>query len=175
MREIEIGSAKKRHWRLAGAMAASAVLIVQASARADDHVTPPAVGEQVAQSSQPRSFAIPAQPLASALDRFADQTGISFAYRTGDLSAMRSPGVSGMLTPREALQQLLAGTGVSFAFTGANTVTITRAPETGAGALQLDPVQVQGFAVPQQAMIDNLPAGIRRRAGCDRQPARSAG
>ena len=157
MREIEIGSQKKRHLRLAGAMAASAVLIVQAPARADDHVAPPAAGGQVAQASQPRSFAIPAQPLASALDRFADQTGVSFAYRTGDLSAIRSPGVTGMLTAREALQQLLAGTGVSFAFTGANTVTITKAPESGAGAVQLDAVQVQGSGLVQQSTIDNLP------------------
>ena len=139
-------------------MAAGAVLLLQAPAHADNHATSRATGEQVAQSNQPREFAIPAQPLASALDRFADQTGISFAYRTGDLSAIRSPGVTGMLTPREALQQLLAGTGVSFAFTGANTVTITKAPESGAGAVQLDPVQVQGvFPVPPQAMIDNLP------------------
>ena len=157
MREREVESGKKMHWRVAGAMAAGAVLLLQTPAHADNGVVSHAAGEQIAQSNQARSFAIPAQPLASALDRFADQTGISFAYRTGDLSAMRSRGVSGMLKPREALQQLLAGTGVSFAFTGANTVTITRAPETGAGALQLDPVQVQGFAVPQQAMIDNLP------------------
>ncbi len=155
MRESEIGSAKKMHWGVAGAMAAGAVLLLQAPARADNQVVPPAAGEQLAQSSQPRSFAIPAQPLASALDRFADQTGISFAYRTGDISTIRSPGVSGMLAPREALQQLLAGTGVSFAFTGANTVTITRAPDAGAGAMQLDAVQVQGLN--QQSTIDNLP------------------
>lgn len=155
MRESEIGSAKKMHWGVAGAMAAGAVLLLQGPARADNQVVPPAAGEQLAQSSQPRSFAIPAQPLASALDRFADQTGISFAYRTGDISTIRSPGVSGMLAPREALQQLLVGTGVSFAFTGANTVTITRAPDAGSGAMQLDAVQVQGLN--QQSTIDNLP------------------
>ncbi|TAJ90922.1 MAG: TonB-dependent receptor [Reyranella sp.] len=155
MRESEIGSAKKMHRGVAGAVAAAAVLLLQAPARADNHVVPPVAGEQLAQSSQPRSFAIPAQPLASALDRFADQTGISFAYRTGDISTIRSPGVSGMLAPREALQQLLAGTGVSFAFTGANTVTITKAPDAGSGAMQLDAVQVQGLN--QQSTIDNLP------------------
>ena len=155
MRESEFGSAKKMHWGVAGAMAAGALLLLEAPARADNQVVPPAAGEQLAQSSQPRSFAIPAQPLASALDRFADQTGISFAYRTGDISTIRSPGVSGLFAPREALQQLLAGTGVSFAFTGANTVTITRAPDAGSGAMQLDAVQVQGLN--QQSTIDNLP------------------
>lgn len=157
MRENEVESGKKMHWRVAGAMAAGAVLLLQAPAQADNRGASPAAGEQIAQSGQPRSFAIPAQPLASALDRFADQTGISFAYRTGDLSAIRSPGATGMLTPREALQQLLAGTGISFAFTGANTVTITKAPESGAGAVQLDAVQVQGSGLVQQSTIDNLP------------------
>lgn len=157
MGEIDSGAVKKRHWRVAGAMAAGAALLLQSPARADERDARQAADEQIAQSAQPRSFAIPPQPLASALDRFADQTGISFAYRTGDLSTIRSPGVTGMLTPREALQQLLVGTGVSFAFTGANTVTITKAPESGAGAVQLDAVQVQGSGLVQQSTIDNLP------------------
>jgi iron complex outermembrane receptor protein len=157
MGEIDSRAVKKRHWRVAGAMAAGAALLLQSPARADERDARQAADEQIAQSAQPRSFAIPPQPLASALDRFADQTGISFAYRTGDLSTIRSPGVTGMLTPREALQQLLVGTGVSFAFTGANTVTITKAPESGAGAVQLDAVQVQGSGLVQQSTIDNLP------------------
>lgn len=157
MGEIDSRAVKKRHWRVAGAMAAGAALLLQSPAQADERDARQAAHEQIAQSAQPRSFAIPPQPLASALDRFADQTGISFAYRTGDLSTIRSPGVTGTLTPREALQQLLAGTGVSFAFTGANTVTITKAPESGAGAVQLDAVQVQGSGLVQQSTIDNLP------------------
>lgn len=157
MGEIDSRAVKKRHWRVAGAMAAGAALLLQSPAQADERDARQAADEQIAQSAQPRSFAIPPQPLASALDRFADQTGISFAYRTGDLSTIRSPGVTGTLTPREALQQLLAGTGVSFAFTGANTVTITKAPESGAGAVQLDAVQVQGSGLVQQSTIDNLP------------------
>ena len=157
MGEIDSRAVKKRHWRVAGAMAAGAALLLQSPAQADERDARQAADEQIAQSAQPRSFAIPPQPLASALDRFADQTGISFAYRTGDLSTIRSPGVTGTLTPREALQQLLAGTGVSFAFTGANTVTITKAPESGAGAVQLDAVQVQGSGAVPQSTIDNLP------------------
>jgi len=157
MGEIDSGAVKKRHWRVAGAMAAGAALLLQSPARADERDARQAADQQIAQSAQPRNFAIPPQPLASALDRFADQTGISFAYRTGDLSTIRSPGVTGMLTPREALQQLLVGTGVSFAFTGANTVTITKAPESGAGAVQLDAVQVQGSGLVQQSTIDTLP------------------
>ena len=60
------------------------------------------------------SFAIPAQPLAAALDRYAEVTGMSFAYRTGDMSALNSPGVSGTMTTLDSLQRLLAGTGLKF-------------------------------------------------------------
>jgi iron complex outermembrane recepter protein len=70
---------------------------------------------------------------------------------------LNSPGVSGSLTVEEALRRLLAGTGVTFSFAGTSTVTLAR-PDAGSGAVQLDPVQVQGaFPVPPQAMIDNLP------------------
>jgi len=113
--------------------------------------------EQIAQVDKPRSFSIQPQPLASALERFADQAGVSFAYRTGDISTLNSPGVSGTLSPREALQQILSGTGVTFTFTGVSTVILAR-PAGSSGATMLDPVNVQGaFLVPPQAMIDNLP------------------
>jgi len=142
--------------RIVGTVLAGAALLWQLPAGAQQ----PHAGaseNNVAQADQPRSFAIPPQPLSSALERFADQAGISFAYRTGDLSSVSSPGVSGTLTPREALARLLAGTGVTFAFTGTNTVTLARA-DAGAGAVQLDAVRVQGYPVPPQATIDNLPA-----------------
>ena len=134
---------------------AGVTMVFQTQAMADDLSTnsPPAL---VAQADATRSFSIVPQSLASALDRFAEQAGVSFAYRSSDLANLRSPGVSGSMTPRDALQRLLGGTGVSFTFTGATTVTLARAPDAS-GAVQLDPVQVQGNAVPPQATIDNLP------------------
>ena len=141
--------------RIVGMVLAGAALLWQWQAGAQEPL-PGGPENNVAQADRPRSFAIPPQPLSSALERFADQAGISFAYRTGDLSSVSSPGVSGTLTPREALARLLAGTGVTFAFTGTNTVTLARA-DAGTGAIQLDAVRVQGYPVPSQAMIDNLP------------------
>ena len=121
--------------RIVGTVLAGTAFLWQLPAGAQQP-QPGAPENNVAQADQPRSFAIPPQPLPSALERFADQAGISFAYRTGDLSSVASPGVSGTLTPREALARLLAGTGVTFAFTGTNTVTLARA-DAGAGAVQL--------------------------------------
>ena len=139
--------------RIVGTVLTSAAILWQAPVGAQE---PQPDAPHVAQADQPRSFAIPPQPLPSALERFADQAGISFAYRTGDLSALSSPGVSGTFTPREALARLLVGSGITFSFTGISTVTLAKA-DTGAGAVQLDAVRVQGFPVPPQAMIDNLP------------------
>lgn len=141
--------------RIVGTILAGAALLWQLPAGAQES-QPAAPENNVAQADQPRSFAIPPQPLPSALERFADQAGISFAYRTGDLSVLSSPGVSGTLTPREALARLLTGTGVTFAFTGASTVTLSKA-DAGAGAVPLDPVRVQGNAPPSQAELGNLP------------------
>jgi iron complex outermembrane receptor protein len=136
-------------------MAAGVAIALHGPAAAAD---PPAVPPPglIAQADTARSFSIAPQPLASALDRFAEQAAMSFAYRSGDLSILRSPGVSGSLTPREALQRLLVGTGMTFSFTGPTTITLARAPDAG-GTMQLDPIQVQGYPVPQQAMIDNIP------------------
>ncbi len=62
------------------------------------------------------------------------------------------------MTPEQALARLLAGTGLVFSISGGTTVTLQK-PGAGVapGAIQLDPVQVQGYPVPPQAMIDNIP------------------
>lgn len=104
-----------------------------------------ATARQIAQNSAARSFSIEAQPLAAALDRFSEQSGVSFAYKTSDLADQTSPGVSGNLPPEEALRRLLAGTGVTFRFTDAQTVTLERVAETPeSGPIRLDPIIVEG-------------------------------
>ncbi|TAJ28034.1 MAG: TonB-dependent receptor, partial [Reyranella sp.] len=105
-----------------------------------------------------RSFNIPAQPLADALVQFGYQSGLQVAADGNATAAASSTAVSGSLTPQQALARLLAGTGLTFQFTGPNTVQVQRPAVGPSGATQLDPVQVQGaFPVPPQAMIDNLP------------------
>ncbi|MFE0759245.1 TonB-dependent siderophore receptor [Inquilinus sp. NPDC058860] len=109
--------------------------------------TPPAWA-QAAPPAAARSFGIPRQPLAAALRRFADQSGMQLAYASADLQGLTSPGVRGSLPAVEALSRLLAGTGVTWRLTAANTVSIQRpVPAAGAsaeGGLALDPIIVQG-------------------------------
>ncbi|TBR27921.1 MAG: TonB-dependent receptor [Reyranella sp.] len=114
---------------------------------------------QLAQT-QPRAFNIPAQPLESALLAFGQQSGRQIVSHGDLVKGLSSPGVRGMLSIEAALQQLLAGTGLTYSTSG-GAVSLQRAGQGAGlppGALQLDPVQVQGaFPVPAQAMIDNAP------------------
>ena len=68
---------------------------------------------------------------------------------------------AGDVPSEEALQRLLAGTGLVYTSPSGTTISLQRAGQSGGGvapgAVQLDPVQVQGYPVPPQAMIDNLP------------------
>lgn len=118
--------------------------------------TPFLSGSAVAQ--QAKAFNIPAQPLADALVQFGYQSGLQVVADGGLTASVRSPGVTGTLPPSEALARLLAGTGLVYRFTNATTVALERPGASSApGAVHLDPVQVQGYSVPSQAMIDNIP------------------
>ncbi len=91
-------------------------------------------------------FSIPAQSLATALKSFSEQAGISFAYKTGDISTLKSLGVSGELTTSAGLQQLLSGTGISFEFTASNTVVLMKTADGNSNAELLDTIQIEGAA-----------------------------
>ena len=102
------------------------------------------------------AYDIPAQDLNTALLTLASRAGLQIFFDVQRVRGLRSNALAGTFTPQQALTQLLSGTGVTFRFTGANTVSLDSPGATG-GAMQLDPVQVQGNLVPPQAMIDNLP------------------
>jgi iron complex outermembrane receptor protein len=106
-----------------------------------------------------RTFDIPAQPLSSALVQFGQQAGRHLTVDGNLVRGLASPGVQGTMPAEEALRRLLAGSNLTFSGSAGGTITVHRLDQPGgSGALQLDPVQVQGaFPVPPQAMIDNLP------------------
>ncbi|MCW5738514.1 MAG: TonB-dependent receptor, partial [Enhydrobacter sp.] len=106
-----------------------------------------------------RTFDIPPQTLAGALAAFGQQSGMQVSVDAGLAQGIASPGASGTMSASQALERQLAGTGITYRITG-NTAMLQRVgqPGTSGGAMQLDPVNVQGaFPVPSQAMIDNLP------------------
>ena len=103
-------------------------------------------------------FDIPPQDLDTAMTRLADQAGIRLLGASGDLAGKRTAGLSGNYTIAQALNTLLAGSGVGWRLSEANTVVLERlTPDRSASSVEhLDPVRVQA-GVPPQAVIDNLP------------------
>jgi len=108
-----------------------------------------------------RSYTVAPQPLETAVPLLARQSGRQISADAALLQGLATQGVEGMLTFEEALRRLLSGTGLVFRPVSGTTVLIERAVPGAANsdpaATQLDPLQVQGFGVPQQAMIDNIP------------------
>src|SRR5271168_5120878 len=80
----------------------------------------------LAQASESKTLAadIPAQPLAQALAAFRHQTGLQFIYVSGVVRDQRSHAVSAGLGAREALTQMLEGTGLKFEYLTPRSIRI---------------------------------------------------
>jgi catecholate siderophore receptor len=75
------------------------------------------------------SFDIPAGPLTTVIATFEAITGLTVtAPPRATVQGLNSPGVSGTCTAAQALQQLLAGTGLSFRRSGANAYQLEVRP-----------------------------------------------
>lgn len=75
-------------------------------------------------STQTRSYHIPAGPLGQALDTLGAQGNIQVVYAPKLVAEKTSPGLSGHFTPRQALQHLLRGTGLTWKSIGAATFVL---------------------------------------------------
>lgn len=138
------GRGQDRGRRVAYRLLATAMLVAPVAMAA----LPGAAGAQTLQAqNQPGTvaFAIAPQPLDAALAAFSAATRIQ-VLTPGDVTrGVVSPGVSGTMTVRDGLNRLLSGTGLSARFLTGDTVTVERVAVNG--ALQLDPVQVEGQRV----------------------------
>lgn len=99
----------------------------------------------VAQAGQQKAFNISTRLLVEALMAFGQQSGLQVSVEASQVRGLNSPGVSGTMTPEQALSALLRGTGFTFAFASPDTVTLNRLPGDS-GAVTLDPVKVEGNA-----------------------------
>jgi len=73
-------------------------------------------------------FDIPAQPLAEALESFGRLTHLSVLMQSNMLNGRTSAPVEGDYSARDALQRMLAGTGLRARFPGPDAITIVAAP-----------------------------------------------
>jgi iron complex outermembrane receptor protein len=71
---------------------------------------------------------IPAQSLGVALQELAKERGFQIVYVSEDVNSLRTRGAVGDLTPTEALQKLLEGTGLTFRYLDEKTVVIVTKP-----------------------------------------------
>jgi hypothetical protein len=104
--------------------------------------------------ANPRSFDIPSEPLAAALQTYSQSTGVELFYESEITVGLRSPVLKGRFTPRAALRALLADTGFLIHYNRDDAVSLSLPgdpdlPRTGlAGATSL--------SLPQ---LDVMPAG----------------
>jgi iron complex outermembrane receptor protein len=83
------------------------------------------------------SFNIRSAPLSQSLLEFGRQAGISVAADQNLTQGLRGASVSGDLPVDDALDRLLAGTGLRAEFAGRGTVRLVRAGQGDAGGADL--------------------------------------
>ena len=118
--------------------AALAALWLASEASAQDRRPP-----QTATQARHSLFDIPPQSLTDALALFGRQSGMQVSADAGLVRDIRSAGVRGALSPERALGQLLAGTGITYRLTGANTAVLEHGvPVADSGPMRLSPIKV---------------------------------
>lgn len=114
---------------------------------------PQAASAQQPASTQVVRFDIPAQPLRAAINAFTRSTGWEVGFTSQAIAGKRSSAVDGTLRPGEALEALLAGTGLSVSISGPTTAAIVDPPPVSDGAsseggsIALDTISVEGEAI----------------------------
>ena len=104
-----------------------------------------ALAEEQGAAAAEAHFNIAPQPLTDALALFGRQSGMQVSAAAGLIRDITSPGVSGALQHTEALSQLLAGTGIAYRLTAANTAVLESAPEEEE-PIPMAPLTVEGDA-----------------------------
>lgn len=149
----ERGQHLMRHTLLAQAVLVGGLVPILAQAQ------PPLPASQASVAQERRvSLQLPAQPLDQALTRFADQADLRLLYTTADVTGLQAPALAGEVSIAQALQALLAGSGMSWSFSDERTVILRRA-EPAAASLNLKPTQVT-VASRTSTAISEIPGTV---------------
>ncbi|NJA05351.1 TonB-dependent receptor [Methylococcaceae bacterium WWC4] len=97
----------------------------------------------------PRAYHIPAQSLNNALMKFASESSLTILFTADQVRGLNSEAIEGQMTPQQALERLLRGSGYRFRFIDQNTVTLDKSAETPTTPAPdtLPPVSIVGKAV----------------------------
>ncbi len=120
----------------AGSLAAAMALTPAAHAQAQPQPQPqaqpqPQTKSQAKSQAQAIVFDIDRQPLASALLSFGRQAGLSVLAPSPLVEGKTAPDLHARLSPEDALERLLAGSGLGFEFVEANAVRISAKEHAG--------------------------------------------
>lgn len=133
---------------LAGASALFLMMAAPAEAQSgvDDMGAAPV---RSTQAERTYDFDIPPKPLPEAIADFSAVTGLQVLYTETSTYDHAAPALRGAFTAKQALDRLMAGSGLSYRYTSANAVTLERkvAQEDGS-PIRTGPLLVEGTASP---------------------------
>ncbi len=87
------------------------------------------------------SYDIPAGPLGSSLNRFAQQAGVAIVFQSRELEGLKGPGLKGNFGIQDGFDRLLEGSGYR-AVKGDQGYALQPAPIAGNGTMELSPTAV---------------------------------
>lgn len=88
-----------------------------------------------------QSYDIPAGPLGSSLNRFAQQAGVAIVFQSRELEGLKGPGLKGNFGIQDGFDRLLEGSGYR-AVKGDQGYALQPAPIAGNGTMELSPTAV---------------------------------
>lgn len=115
----------------------------------------------LAAQAAPIALDLPAQPLAASLEQLQGASGLRIRFDRAAVADRRAPALRGTLEPSEALQRLLAGSGLSGEVRGGDAWV--EAAATGAGIAPGDSVDLGALSVV--AIQDPATAAITEDSG----------
>lgn len=115
-----------------------------------------------AQAADSANYDIDAQPLAAALAKFAEQSGVKALYPAELLAGKSAPRIAGTLTPQQALDRLLKDSGLRYRFISPDAVRIEttsdKANPAAAEGVELAPITVT--ATRTERRVEDVPASV---------------
>lgn len=104
--------------------------------------SPLLISSSWAESTERRSYEVPAGSLGAALTRFAGLAGVNLSVDPALVSGRNSAGLSGNYAVEEGFSQLLQGSGLQLVPVAEHAYILSPAPESG--SLQLAPTSILG-------------------------------
>ena len=116
-------------------------------------------------------FAIPAQPVPAALSEFARQTRLQFLFVIEGFEDVQANAVVGTYPIQEALDRLLAGTGLAGSYTPGSSMAVNPIPETaGAEPPEPETIGTSPPPTPGPAVEEVVVTGSRIRGAESASP-----